>query len=140
MAGRRTQNKTEKEVKKAIKKAHPGYIIVVVIALVIGIAGGYFVGHFMYGKDTLQLVGEKENVVAAGEKVIYTDEGIKYISKGKDLSAKYEISDTNMSLTDGKYTGTPTEDDELYIVYKITEGRAKGQTLYRIFKVAGGEA
>ena len=132
--------KTKRQVKKALKKTHPAYFFVVIFALVIGIAGGYFVGHFLYGKDTLQLVGEKETVVSVGEKVTYTDEGINYVSNGKDMSDKYEVTDTNMALVDGKYVGTPTADDELYIVYTVTEGRAKGQTLYRVFKVEGGEA
>lgn len=133
-------SRAQRETKKALKKMHPAYIVIVVIALVVGIAGGYLVGHFMYGKDTLVLVGDKETEVTLGEKVVYQDEGIKYVSKGKDLSSKYEIIDTNMALVDGKYTGTPTEDEELYIVYRVTEGRAEGQTLYRVFKVAGGEA
>jgi hypothetical protein len=132
--------RSKKQVQKAIKKMHPAYILIVVFALVIGIAGGYLAGHFMYGKDTLALVGEKETVVEAGTEVTYTDEGIKYVSKGKDLSDKYIITDTNMTAIEGKLVGTPTEDEELYIVYTVTEGRAKGQTLYRIFKVAGGEA
>ena len=133
-------SKAKRQAKKVLKKTHPAYFAVIVFALVIGIAGGYLVGHFMYGKDTLALVGEKETLVENGEKVTYADEGIKYISGGKDMSDKYTILDTNMAYVDGKYTGTVTADEELYIVYCVTDGRAEGLTLYRVFKVSGGEA
>ena len=125
--------KTKRQVKKALKKTHPAYFFVVIFALVIGIAGGYFVGHFLYGKDTLQLVGEKETVVSAGEKVTYTDEGINYVSNGKDMSDKFEI-ETNMTYADGKYTGTPDSENELYIIYRITEGRV---TEWPSFAISG---
>ena len=133
-------SKAKRQAKKVLKKTHPLYIAIVIIALINGIAIGYLVGHFLYGEDKLTVVGEKETLVAAGERVTYEDEGIKYISSGKDMSDKYEITDTNMAFVDGKYVGTPTEDEELYIVYTVTDGRAKGQTVYRVFKLAGGEA
>lgn len=134
------KSSAQRAAKKAIKKMHPAYFAVIAIALIIGLAVGYVVGFVLYGKDTLELVGNKETTVAAGTTVEYEDEGIKYISSGKDMSAKYKIKDTNMALLDGKYVGTPVDGEEMYIVYEITEGRAKGQTLYRVFKVAGGEA
>jgi hypothetical protein len=126
--------KRRSTAEKALKKMHPAYVVIIVISLVIGLAAGYFAANFIYGKDTLALVGDKTTYVSAGKSVSYTDEGIKYISKGKNLSDKVEI-ETNMAIVDGKYTGTPTEDNELYIIYKITDGRAQGKTLYRVFRV-----
>ena len=136
--------KRKSAAEKALKKIHPAYVVIIALSLVIGLAVGYFAANFIYSKDTLELVGDKISYVSTGESVSYPDEGVKYISKGKDLSDKVEI-ETNMALVDGKYTGTPSEDNELYIIYKITEGRAKGQTLYRVFRVnavlqKGGEA
>ncbi len=131
----------KRKTKKIIKKINPTYIIIVAIALVVGIAAGYFVGSFMYGKDTLELKGEKIRYVESGKEISYTDEGIKYISSGKDMSSKVKI-ETNMTLVNGVYVGTPDAENELYIIYNITAGRAKGQTLYRVFRVneTGGAA
>ena len=127
--------------KKALKGIHPAYLVIIVVALIVGVAAGYFLGNFIYGKDTLELNGQKITYVEQNKSVSYTDDGIKYISGGKDMSDKFEI-ETNMTLVDGKYTGTPDADNELYIIYKITEGRAAGQTVYRVFRVAdvGGDA
>jgi hypothetical protein len=130
-----------KSVEKALKKIHPANIVIIALALVIALAAGYFIGNFVYGKDTLEINGQKFTYVEQGKSVSYSDEGIKYISGGKDMSDKFEI-ETNMTLVDGKYTGIPDADNELYIIYKITEGRAAGQTLYRVFRAAevGGDA
>lgn len=130
-----------KSVEKTMKKMHPAYIFIIVASLLVGLAAGYFVGSFMYGKDTLKLNGDKTTYVTAGESVSYEDEGIKYISNGKNLSGKVEIK-TNMTFVDGKYVGTPDAENELYIIYTVTAGRAKGETLYRVFKVSegGGES
>ena len=127
--------------KKALKGIHPAYLVIIVVALIVGVAAGYFAGSFFYGKDTLELNGQKITYVEQNKSVSYTDDGIKYVSGGKDMSDKFEI-ETNMTYSDGKYTGTPDAENELYIIYKITEGRAAGQTVYRVFRVAdvGGDA
>ncbi len=123
-----------KSIEKTMKKIHSAYIFIIVASLIVGLVAGYFVGNFIYGKDTLVLNGDKTTYVTAGESVSYEDEGIKYISKGKNLSGKVEIK-TNMTLVDGRYVGTPDAENELYIIYTVTAGRAKGETLYRVFRV-----
>ena len=129
-------SKNVRKAKKALKKMHAGYIVIAVIALIAGLAIGYFGASFISGGDMLKVNGNKITVVNEGETVTYTDEGIKYVSNGKDFSDKYEIADTNMvKNSDGAYVGVPSADSELYIVYRVTEGRAEGQTLYRVFRV-----
>ncbi len=130
-----------KNAKKAVKKIHKAYIVVIAVSLVIGLAAGYFVGEYRYGSDMLVLNGDKIKEYAEGYNVSYSDEGIKYISDGVDLSDKVEI-ETNMAVIDGKYTGTVNEENEMYIIYTITEGRAEGETLYRVFRAKsdGGKA
>ena len=134
-------SKNSRKVKKALKKVHTAYIVIAVIALAIGLAVGYFGASFLYSGDVLEVKGNKITEVADGKSVSYKDEGIKYISSGKDLSDKYEIT-TNMMLENGAYVGTPSEDTELFIIYTVTEGRAAGQTVYRVWRVAdaGGNA
>jgi hypothetical protein len=134
-------SKGSRKVKKALKKMHPAYLVIAVLALVAGLALGYFGASFVNGGDVLEVKGNKITEVEASEQVVYKDEGIKYVSGGKDMSDKYEILSTNMEMSaDGTFTGTATED--LFIVYKVTEGRAVDQTVYRVFRVknTGGEA
>ena len=134
-------SKSSRKAKKALKKMHPAYLVIAVLALVAGLALGYFGASFVNGGDVLEVKGNKITEVEASEQVVYKDEGIKYVSGGKDMSDKYEILSTNMEMSaDGTFTGTATED--LYIVYKVTEGRAADQTVYRVFRVknTGGEA
>jgi hypothetical protein len=134
-------SKGRRKAKKALKKMHPAYLVIAVLALVAGLALGYFGASFVNGGDVLEVKGNKITEVEASEQVVYKDEGIKYVSGGKDMSDKYEILSTNMEMSaDGTFTGTATED--LFIVYKVTEGRAADQTVYRVFRVknTGGEA
>jgi hypothetical protein len=134
-------SKGSRKAKKALKKMHPAYLVIAVLALVAGLALGYFGASFVNGGDVLEVKGNKITEVEASEQVVYKDEGIKYVSGGKDMSDKYEILSTNMDMSaDGTFTGTATED--LFIVYKVTEGRAADQTVYRVFRVknTGGEA
>ena len=125
----------EKKLKKALKKAHKAYIVIVAVALVIGLAGGYFAASVVCGNDCFELNGQKETTVKPGDEIKYTDEGIKYVSYGKDLSVAYTVTTNLTADGDGSYTGDTSEETEYYIIYTVTEGRCKDMTLYRIFKV-----
>ena len=125
----------EKKLKKALKKAHKAYIVIVAVALVIGLAGGYFLASAICAGDAFALNGQKETAVKIGDEIKYTDEGIKYISYGKDLSAAYTLKTNLTKNSDGSYTGDTSEETEYYIIYTVTEGRCKDMTLYRVFKV-----
>ena len=135
---------SKRKAKSTLKKIHKGYIIIAVITLIVGVAIGYGAASFMFGSDTLAVKGQKTVTVSAGQTVTYSDEGIIYVSGGKDMSDKYEITDTNMTkLPSGEYTGVVTAENDLYIIYTVTEGRAAGQTVYRVFiadNAGGGNA
>ena len=125
----------EKKLKKAIKKTHKAYLVIMVLALVIGAAGGYFAASAVCGNDCFELNGHKETAVKIGDEIKYTDEGIKYVSYGKDLSGAYAVT-TNLTMAgNGTYTGDTSSEIEYYIIYTITEGRCEGMTLYRTFNV-----
>ena len=126
----------KKKMKKALKQMHTGYLIVIVISLLIGALGGAFYAHTLTAKDEFTLQGEEETTVTVGEKLEYTDEGIKCISMGKDLSDKVEIK-TNMTRSeDGKtFSGETSAEGEYYITYTVTEGRYAGLSRVRIFKI-----
>jgi len=125
----------EKKLKKAIKKAHTGYIVVVALALIIGLAGGYFAASAICAGDTFELKGQKETSVKVGDTLSYTDEGLNYVSYGKDLGSSYAVKTNLTQNSDGSYTGDTSVAGEYYIIYTVTEGRCKDMTLYRVFKV-----
>ena len=125
----------EKRLKKAIRKTHTGYLIVIALALIIGAAGGYFAASVVAKNDCFELNGQKETSVQIGQELKYTDEGIKYVSYGKDLSSSYVITTNLTKNTDGTYSADTSVPTEYYIIYTVTEGRCKDMTLYRTFNV-----
>ena len=131
----------KRKAKKAIKKIHTAYIIIAVLSLVIGLAGGWFGMGYITRNDVFEIKGEKATEYKIGDVINYTDEGIKYVSFGKDLSSEYVI-ETNMTKnSDGSYTADTSKVGTYTITYKITSGRCKGLTLYRAFTVVdGGDA
>lgn len=130
----------KKKAKKTAKKIHKGYFIIAVLFLAIGITAGYFCAQYVTKDDRFELSGVKETAYAVGDTVKYTDEGIKYVSFGKELSGSVEI-ETNMTKTgEGYYTADTSEAAEYYIIYKAVGGRCDGLTLYRVFKITEGGA
>ena len=133
----------KKKARKALRKLHAGYLIVIAVSLIIGVAAGGFYAHTLTANDEFTLCGQKTNTVTVGEELSYTDEGIKCISMGKDLSDKVEIK-TNMTVSpDGKtYSGDTNLVGEYYITYTVTEGRYAGLSRVRVFtvKAADGNA
>ncbi len=127
--------KKTREAKKKAKKAHFGYIIIAVLFLAAGLAAGYFGAQIITKNDAFEINGEKVTSLKVGDTLSYTDEGIKYISFGKDVSDSVEIS-TNMTRGEnGTFTADTAEEGEFYIIYKAVGGRCDGLTLYRVFRV-----
>ena len=135
------KRKAKRKAKQALKRTHIAYIVIVVISLAIGLAGGWFGIGYVTRNDVFEIKGEKVTEYKIGDVIKYTDEGINYISFGKDLSGEYVI-ETNMTKnSDGSYTADTSEEGTFVITYKITSGRCKGLTLYRAFTVVdGGDA
>lgn len=130
--------KAKREAKKAVKKAHKGYIITVVIALAIGLLGGWFGMGYVTRYDVFEINGEKTNVYHVGDTIRYVDEGINYISYGEILSDACEIETDMTKNDDGSYTADTSSTGSYVLTYRITSGRCKGMTLYRVFTVTDG--
>ena len=133
------KNKKKREAKSKVKKSHWGYFAVAVLCLAAGLAAGYFGARTLSADDTFELKGEKVTEFASAQTVEYSDEGIVYRFLGKDLSQEVKITTNMEKQADGKYTGTVDEETELYIIYEATEGRCKGMTLYRVFRMQEAE-
>ena len=134
----RWRAKKAREAKRSIKKAHFGYIIIAVLFLAAGLAVGYFGAHFITRSDVFEINGNKMTVCKVGDPLAYTDEGIKYISFGKDISGSIEVSTNMTKQSDGTYTADTAEEGEYYIIYKAVGGRCDGLTLHRVFRVMKG--
>lgn len=131
----------KRKAKNAIKRTHIGYIVIVVVSLVLGLIGGWLGTSYLTRNDVFEVKGEKITEYKIGDVIKYTDEGINYVSFGKDLSAEYEIETNMTKSSDGSYTADTSEEGTFTITYKIKSGRCKGLTLYRAFTVTdGGDA
>lgn len=129
------EKEAQKKINKTVKKSHKGYFIVIFLSLAIGLAGGFFGASYITRNDCFELNGQKSVQLSVGETLEYTDEGISYVSFGKDLSDSVTV-ETNMTLqSNGTYTADTSAESEYYIIYHISAGRCKDMTLYRVFKV-----
>lgn len=129
------EKQAKRKVKNTVKKSHKGYFIVVAVFLALGLAGGFFGTSFLTRNDSFSLNGDKTTSISVGETLIYNDEGIRYISFGKDLSSSVTVETNLTKLPDGTYTADTAAESEYYIIYHVNEGRCKDMTLYRVFRV-----
>ena len=132
------REKKARQARRTAKKAHKGYVLVAVFFLLIGLAAGYFGAQFVTKNDSFVINGDKVTECKVGDTLVYTDEGIKYVSFGKDLSDSVEISTNMHRQNDGTYTADTSEKGEYFIIYKAVGGRCDGLTLYRVFRVTDG--
>ena len=118
-----TKSKEQKNIEKAIKKMHPITLAVGLIFLAVGILVGYLTSYFISKDDTFELIGDSSIVVEVGDAGVYTDEGVKCISYGRDLS-KNVVVNTNMTKNDdGTYTFDTSAEGEFYIIYTVDDVR-----------------
>lgn len=127
--------KKAKRLKKMTKKINAGYFIIAILFLAIGVAGGFFSAKLITKNDCFEIVGTKETSLVVGDTLSYSDEGIKYVSLGKDLSSAFTVETNMQKDSDGKYFADTSEEGEYYIIYKVSGGRCDGLTLYRKFRV-----
>lgn len=135
------KREAEKDVKKAVKNAHSGYIIVAVIFLIIGLAAGCTTAFLLTKNDSFTVNGSKSVTLNIGDTLSYTDEGVKCISFGKDVSKNVEIVTNMQRSEDGTtYTGDTSAAGEYYIKYTVRGGRFDGLSRVRVFTVVDPSA
>ena len=86
--------------------------------------------------DRFELLGEKEIHVGIGEEFFYTDEGVKLVSLGRDLSDSVKV-ETNLKKTDKGYTVDSSRGGVYYIKYTVDDIKY-GETV-RVRAVIVGE-
>ena len=132
-----TKSKEQKNIEKTIKKMHPMTLIIGIVFLIMGVAIGYFTSFYLTKNDVFDVLGDKNVVVEVGSSGVYTDQGVKCISYGRDLSSDVVI-DTNMTKNDdGTYTFDTTKEGEFYIIYTVDDVKYKGIQRVRVITVGG---
>ncbi len=134
------KREAQRELKKAIKKTNTAYIIIAVIAVIAGFAASWAGLNVLCADDCFEIKGEQiitvtlDKTNADGKGFVYEDEGINYVSMGKDRSKNYTI-ETSLESKDGKLVCNISVVGEYPITYKVSGGRCDGQTLYRVIRV-----
>ncbi len=130
------QNK--RALKKAIRKTNTAYIIIVIAALTLGFFGAYFGLGVICKNDSFELNGEQIITFTVGQPISYKDEGISYVSLGRDLSASVK-TECDIQIIDGVISAENPGVGEYPIIYTAVGGRCDGQTLYRVIRIVEAE-
>lgn len=135
MAKSTLTKRQKKKLRKQMRSLHIGYVAVSVLFLVLGVSVGAFLAMRATASDCFTLCGDATLTYTAGSDITYSDEGVRCISMGEDLSDKMEIS-SNLPLSqDGSCDLSALAPGEYYITYKATEGRYEGLCRVRIITV-----
>ena len=119
---RRTKNKIKKEISEASSKVGVGGMIAIILTLIIAVACGVFAEKLITKSDCFLLVGNKDIEIELGtadSTYTYTEEGVKVISFGKDISDKITITTNMIDNNDGTYTIDTSEEGDYYIMYTV---------------------
>ncbi len=130
------QNK--RALKKAIRKTNTAYIIIMIAALALGFFTAYLGLDTICKNDSFELNGEQIITFTVGQPISYTDEGISYVSLGRDLSSKIKTECT-LQVENGAFSAESLAIGNYPIIYTAVGGRCDGQTLYRIIRIVETE-
>ena len=125
--------KSEKnKLKKSLKKISPLTIFLIVLFLALGIGAGWFTMSTICKNDAVELLGTKEIVLTVGTGThTYTDEGIKAIAFGKDISSTVKIESNIGEPVNGVFTIDLTTEGDYYIKYTISHFKFGEVVKYR---------
>ncbi len=127
------RDKKAREAKRKLKKVNKVYLVLAVIALAVGFAASWMFLDSMCADDAFELNGQQIITVTEGDEYTFEDQGIKYISMGKDLSGDVKLE------SDIDFSNLPKEVGEYPIIYRAIGGRCDGQTLYRVIRIVPKE-
>ncbi len=137
--GRSSQSKNSINTVKTVYRRSGmsvGQFFACVILLLVGVISGIGCMKLVTEGDRFELLGEKEIHVGIGEEFFYTDEGVKLVSLGRDLSDSVKV-ETNLKKTDKGYTVDSSRGGVYYIKYTVDDIKY-GETV-RVRAVIVGE-
>ncbi len=114
---------TKRAVKKGMKKLHVLTLFLMVIALAGGFVLGAFVCQHVSKNDGFVLLGQKNTTLplssSAGATYLYTEEGIKAVCLGRDVSDTVSIKTELQRTPEGQYIIPLTEEGVYTITYTV---------------------
>lgn len=129
----------QKKILKTAKKISPITIVLLVAFFAFGLITGFLAMGQVCKNDTIEVLGQKAITYQVGTgSTTYTEEGIKAIAFGEDISASVEI-DSNLPNQNGIYEIDLTEEGEYYIKYTFNHLKFGTVIKYRTISVQAGE-
>ena len=130
----------QKKILKTAKKISPVTIVLLVAFFAFGLLTGFLAMGQVCKNDTVEVIGQKAltyQVNTATGATTYTDEGIKAVAFGEDISSSVEI-DSNLPNQNGVYEIDLTEEGEYYIKYTLNHLKFGTVVKYRTISVMEG--
>ena len=131
---RKAKSKAKRVIKKEIKKIGAGTWIIVALVFAVGLVAGGFTYSQIIKNDTFELIGQKNITLNIGDAYTYTEQGVKIISHGKDISDKVKIK-TN--IPEGGVLDT-TVAGEYYVIYTVEDLRYGNIQKVRVITIGEG--
>ena len=134
-AKRKIKKEVKSETKKQVKKITTLTVCLMVVFAIVGIAGGWITYTQICKNDTFEVIGEKNITLNIGDSYTYTEQGVKIISYGKDISNKVKIK-TNIPENGILDTSFETE---YYVIYTVDDANYGDIQKVRVITVGGAE-
>ena len=129
----------QKKILKTARKISPVTIVLLIAFFAFGLLTGFLAMGQVCKNDTIEVLGQKAITYQVGTgTTTYTEEGIKAVAFGEDISASVEI-DSNLPNQNGIYEIDLTEEGEYYIKYTFNHLKFGTVIKYRTISVQAGE-
>ena len=129
----------QKKILKTARKISPVTIVLLIAFFAFGLLTGFLAMGQVCKNDTIEVLGQKAITYQVGTgTTTYTEEGIKAVAFGEDISASVEI-DSNLPNQNGVYEIDLTEEGEYYIKYTFNHLKFGTVIKYRTISVQAGE-
>ena len=132
---RKAKSKAKREIKKEVKKISTLSWLFIAMFFAIGCVGGGFAYAQVIKNDTFEVIGDKQITLNIGDAYTYTEQGVKIISHGKDISGKVKIQ-TNIPT--GGVLDT-SDVGEYFVIYTVDDLRFGNIQKVRVIEIVEGE-
>ncbi len=120
----KVKRKVKSKAKSKVRRIHPMTFVVCFLTLLLGIGAGIGAYTLVSADDCFKLKGDEAYTFKVGANVTeYTDEGVKIISFGKDISSKVEVKTNLEEIDDGVYAIDTSEPVEYYMIYTVDDAK-----------------
>ncbi|MBO7250961.1 MAG: hypothetical protein J6V42_06780 [Clostridia bacterium] len=120
----KVKRKVKSKAKSKVKRIHPMTFVICFLALLLGVGAGIGAYTLISADDCFKLKGDEAYTFKVGADISkYTDEGVKIISFGKDISSEVEVKTNLSEIDDGVYAIDTSEPGEYYMIYTVDDAK-----------------